>query len=796
MISEIERDEAEYNARDVLGMCRAYPHLLEELERTDTINVYEYDELMADLALQMTRVGMPVNSERRAEIGARLRTLRDQAIEALRPYTEGEYRDSFLDWVAAFFAVKARKGEPTAGATRVGAVRAAAEYGAARADLAAWKAYRKEVVVDGLADAVSIDSSRTPVEQNVLVDTDTKIAALVEEVKEKKLALGAAQYVPDEEDGLAHTVETAYAVRHAIRRAQAILAVEKRGVNFGAKVQQCAILRAAGVPLHKKTEKTGLPKIDKEVLEGLARHPAAKALLSYILTEKTINVYIEGEKRAGKNGGKSRPVMVTEDGYIHPQWTIHKITGRWGSSPNCFDGSTEIFARGEHFYGWVPLSRFVREWNEGKRALVGQFVPETGAVEMVEPTNPFRRMYAGSMVALRHSLLDLFVTEDHRLFMCRDFAKDRVRSREAIRLFYDVSVTDPISISARTMLHIVTPDQVTMRQCDTHGFVGFRVDGNGDGWLPQLIPGNDVEATNVEWAGPVYCLSVPSSYIIVRRNSKVCVVGQCQNWSKRAGGGAENLRSMIEAPEGYTLIGADQKQIEARLIGAMLQCRYMIDTFRSGGDIHSAMAAIGFPDVWPRLAAIFKDHKAAGKCTCPDCNTRNQMRDVTKRLEYGAFYGGKEQTLFESIVKDFPDSTLGQVREFLRRFNQMLPEVLAWREQALEEAIRDGEIRSPILGRRQVFPLGRVDPNVAYNYTAQSGAADIWCIGAEKFMQLWDQAEFDARLINNSHDSVLILVREELAAQVEQDVYACWNMEWNGVPFEMESKIAKQWSET
>jgi hypothetical protein len=610
MLSQIEQDEAEYNCRDVLSMCRVLPFLVEGLEKTNTEIVYDYDEQLADLALQMTRIGLPVNSDRREEIGARLRALRDAAIIEMRPYTEGQHRDAFLDWVAAFFAGRARKGEPVSGEVRIGPTRATAEYEEARANLVAWKAYRKQLDEDAAPEIVS--------------DTDEQIAAFTACVLEKKMALNAARFISDNEDGLVHTQETAYAVRHAIRREQAILAIEKRGVNFGAKVQQCAILRAAGVPLHKTTEKTGLPKIDKEVLESLARHPAAKALLSYILTEKTINVYIEGEKRAGKSGGKSRPVIVTEDGYIHPLWGIHRITGRWNSSPNC------------------------------------------------------------------------------------------------------------------------------------------------------------------------------------------------QNWSKRAGGGAENLRTMIEAPSGYTMVGADQKQLEARLIAAMSGCKYMLDTFRVGEDIHSAFALIGFPNEWPALAAAFADHKKAtkraclqcgksgsgcngcpnSKCHCTQCNLRNQMRDRTKNLEYGAFYGGQEQKLFETIVKDFPEATLGQVREFLRRFNEMLPEVLAWRQQTLEEAIRQGEIRSPILGRRQVFPLGRVDPNVAYNYKAQSGGADIWAIGAVKFMRIWNQEEFDARLIQNGHDSVLILCREELAKQVEQDVYDCWNMEWNGVQFEMEAKTAKQWSET
>jgi DNA polymerase I-like protein with 3'-5' exonuclease and polymerase domains len=127
----------------------------------------------------------------------------------------------------------------------------------------------------------------------------------------------------------------------------------------------------------------------------------------------------------------------------------------------------------------------------------------------------------------------------------------------------------------------------------------------------------------------------------------------------------------------------------------------------------------------------------------------------------------------------------------------MLPEVMAWREQTLREAIQLGEIRSPILGRRQVFPLGRVDPTVAYNYKAQSGGADLWALGAIEFMARWDQFDsVDARLIQNGHDSVLVLCKKELAAKVAEDVYSCWSREWNGVPFFMETRIANRWSET
>jgi hypothetical protein len=598
MITPIELAEASYNARDVLGMCRVFPHLVAEVERTNTVDVYNTDETLADLALQMTRVGMPVNSELRAEIGQRLYALRDSAVEVLRPYTEGEHLGSFLGWVAIFFAAKARKGEPVEGAIRIGPTHAQAAVDEIQDVQRQWREYKKENKED--AEAVAL--------------ADKMLAEAVELLKPAKADLKAAKFEEDANDGLVHSAESAFDQRVKIRKADAALAVAKAGVKYTAKVQQAAILRTAGVPLTEVTDKAKLPKIDKDILERFSRHPSAKALLKFVAVSSTISVYIEGEKRAGKTGGKSKPVMVTADGYLHPQWPIHKITGRWGSSPNV------------------------------------------------------------------------------------------------------------------------------------------------------------------------------------------------QNWSKRAGGGEENLRAMIEAPEGWTFVGADQAQLESRLVGAMSQCKYLLDVFQRGEDVHGAFAYIGFPDVWPKLAAAFKAHKGSAgfdaegkplKCPCPTCAERDRVRDLTKREEYGAQYGGQAKAIWEALVGDFPALTQRQVQYFLDSFARTCPEVLVWRNEVLREAINDGEIRSPILGRREVFPLGRVDPTVAFNYKAQSGGADLWALGALAFMEKWDQFDsVDARLIHNGHDSVLILCRQELAKQVEADVYTCWNREWNGVPFFVEGKIANRWSET
>jgi hypothetical protein len=283
-----------------------------------------------------------------------------------------------------------------------------------------------------------------------------------------------------------------------------------------------------------------------------------------------------------------------------------------------------------------------------------------------------------------------------------------------------------------------------------------------------------------------------------------------QNVSKRAGGGVENLRRMYVAPDSYVFVGADQKQLEARLIAADSGDPFLIGIFTRGEDIHGAMAAVAFPAAWPKCAETYAAHKPEHKLIktrgygcgpdavqpyCDWCKKRDHMRDVTKRLEYGGFYGGSDQALHESVVKDFPDIKRTDIVNFLANFNQKMPRVLAWRQELLEKAIKEGEIRSPILSRRECFPMERVDPTVVYNFRPQSGGADLWDLGAIEFCKRWDQTAWDARICHNGHDSVLILVREELVEQVSADVHACWEMEWNGVQFLMDCKVGKSWAD-
>src|SRR6266849_8139048 len=514
-LTDFQLSEGRYNARDVLATARLYKPLADALSKHNVVQVYLHDREMAKLALQMHRIGMPIDNAERERVGQHLRGIRDEAISELRKHTDSP---EFLEWIATFQAAKARKADPQAG----------------------------------------------------------------------QLSM----------PGMAESKESAFAMRVAKRKGELTKRWErlrlkgKDSINLKSKVQQAALLRVAGVNLIRLT-RSGVPKVSKDTLESHAHNPAARAMLNYGITVGIIKTFVEG-------------LDVKEDGAIHPDWLIHKITGRWGSNPNV------------------------------------------------------------------------------------------------------------------------------------------------------------------------------------------------QNWSVRAGGGAENLRRMVCAPKGYVLVGADFSQLEARILAVLSRDPTLLEIFAQRQDIHAQMAAIGFPSIWPRLQAAYLAHRDEATHTCTDCTARKKLRDLTKRLEYGAFYGGAPQILHQVVVRDWPTLMLRDVESFVRSINSRMPAVLKWRQQVLLEATQTCEVRSPFLGRRETFPLGRVDPGVAFNYKAQSGGADLWVLGALAYCEKHPQytgAGWDGRIIHNGHDSVLAMAKEANAERIAKDVKESFEREIGGVKFEMDVKIGERWSD-
>jgi DNA polymerase I-like protein with 3'-5' exonuclease and polymerase domains len=155
--------------------------------------------------------------------------------------------------------------------------------------------------------------------------------------------------------------------------------------------------------------------------------------------------------------------------------------------------------------------------------------------------------------------------------------------------------------------------------------------------------------------------------------------------------------------------------------------------------------------------------------------TQKELRDLVKRGEYGGFYGGAIQTLFNSIVKEFPEVTITQVARIVQIIANRMPGVGRWHNDLMRRAVQEKEIRSAILGRRRCFPLGNADPTVVRNFPVQATAADIMNLGIIRVVDaLTERGYYDieswefnrAELILQVHDSIVFEVDEEIAEEV------------------------------
>jgi DNA polymerase-1 len=240
-----------------------------------------------------------------------------------------------------------------------------------------------------------------------------------------------------------------------------------------------------------------------------------------------------------------------------------------------------------------------------------------------------------------------------------------------------------------------------------------------------------------------------------------------QNWPK--GDGVDehtNLRSAIVAPPGRVIVGADYSQLEMRIMASLsgdpdLMRRCMdadeSDKLNPEKDPHSYVASMTFGKTF--LDADKKQRKA--------------LRDVAKRVVYGLNYGAGAATILAAIYDGGyagPPLTTRLVESTVQAYFRAFPGVPVWREKQLKTVQQSREVRSPILGRRRIFPLGEVDATVAYNYPIQSGAADIMGMRLAILAKRLPDAKARALLIAQVHDAIYVECDEDGVERVERIV--------------------------
>jgi len=188
----------------------------------------------------------------------------------------------------------------------------------------------------------------------------------------------------------------------------------------------------------------------------------------------------------------------------------------------------------------------------------------------------------------------------------------------------------------------------------------------------------------------------------------------------RADGDEIGVRNFIIAPEGKTLLSLDFSQIELRVGAFYCRDERMLETYRTGGDIHaqttSVIYHIPFEEAADKNAAHYKERRAIAKA----CN-------------FGVFFGLFAKGLYRNLkFKAGLHTPLSECERIIDNLKAGYPRLTRWQEEVKKRA----EFRrytETWLGRRRYLPdIASQDwgkksfaERCALNMPIQGTAADI-----------------------------------------------------------------------
>ncbi len=237
-----------------------------------------------------------------------------------------------------------------------------------------------------------------------------------------------------------------------------------------------------------------------------------------------------------------------------------------------------------------------------------------------------------------------------------------------------------------------------------------------------------------------------------------------QNIPIRTEEGRQIRKAFIPGDDNWELLCCDYSQIELRVLAHFSQDAAMMEAFRTGLDIHTAVAA-----------EVFKvDENEVDK----------EMRRVAKAVNFGVIYGQSPYGLAASL--NIPQE---QAAEFIDDYFARYPGVEEFIEQTLEQCHRTGYAytilgrRRPIEGIKNIQGRNRNMPErTAINTVIQGSAADLIKLAMLHVHEAIQESSLKAKMLLQIHDelifespteeleSLITMVRSKMEQAMKLDV--------------------------
>jgi hypothetical protein len=282
----------------------------------------------------------------------------------------------------------------------------------------------------------------------------------------------------------------------------------------------------------------------------------------------------------------------------------------------------------------------------------------------------------------------------------------------------------------------------------------------------------------------VYCVKVPSGWIVTRYNNVTSISGNCQNIPA-----APEYRECFEAPEGYTFVVADYSQMEARLLADLSKEQVLIDMFAAGVDYHLETAKKAFKN--------------------ENLTIDSPERKLAKNVGFAIAFGGGAKTVHERYKVP-----LQNAKELVENYFKVFPRLKEYFEEQGELARSRGYIViDNNIGRKSYLPNfdiykfceSRLDvpkyaslyrtlksqyQRMAQNYRPQGTGASIAKRAGIKLRAA------GITLILLVHDEYVVLCKEEDAistAKILTEAMVSSATEYCGIEIPAKAVITKYW---
>ncbi len=240
--------------------------------------------------------------------------------------------------------------------------------------------------------------------------------------------------------------------------------------------------------------------------------------------------------------------------------------------------------------------------------------------------------------------------------------------------------------------------------------------------------------------------------------------------------GSQFRRAFVPAP-GFRFLVADYDQVELRVIAHLSGDPGLIDAFRSGQDIHRAVAS--------------------GVYGVPVDEVTKDQRDRAKMVSYGLAYGMESFGLARRLATSQEEAS-----EIMERYFSAFPQVRAYMLETVAEARERGYTRTE-MGRKRPLPdlhernyqRRSAAERQAMNAGIQGLAADIFKVALVKLDGALEHRGMRSRLVLQVHDEVIVEAAPEeevLVAELTED--ALTHAVLLSVPLEVSTAWGDSWA--